>query len=416
MKIWVFQHHAVMPQMNGLLRHYRFARELGKGDAQTVIFAGSYQYFSDENLIGDNSLWTEKEADDVRYVFVRTHKGHGLVQRLINNHEYYSGLFRVSREYAKKYGKPDVIVASSPDQRTLTAGIKIGKRMSVPVVCEVRDLYPEAIFNIYPVSGKDLVGKYLLSCERRAYEDADAVIFTKEGDTDHLKEEKWTEEFGGEINLSKCFYINNGISLRDREIIPFEDEDLEDDSFRAVYSGSLRYVNNIDKLLDTAKYLKDRNIKFLIYGDGYEREALLERIRHEKIDNCKIKGFVQNKYLPYILSKCHLCILNYSGTKYNWSRGMSSNKLFEYMAGGKPVLSTVKSGYSIIERIGCGVEVPDENPAVIAEKILEIMNMPKEKYNDMCEKALLGVKEFDYEVLAKKFMNVLEYAIKNYNN
>ncbi len=82
----------------------------------------------------------------------------------------------------------------------------------------------------------------------------------------------------------------------------------------------------------------------------------LRRVENENLDNVKMKGFVNKKYIPYILSKSSVNILNYSQTQYNWSRGNSSNKLFEYMASGKPMISTVKMGYSIIEKYKCGIE------------------------------------------------------------
>lgn len=52
-----------------------------------------------------------------------------------------------------------------------------------------------------------------------------------------------------------------------------KDPDLEDDSFKVVYTGTVRPVNNVGNLLDTAKLLKDKkDIKFLIFGGGSELE------------------------------------------------------------------------------------------------------------------------------------------------
>ena len=82
-----------------------------------------------------------------------------------------------------------------------------------------------------------------------------------------------------------------------------------------------------------------------------QKGILEKRIAEEGLTNIKMKGFVNKQFIPYILSKSSVNILNYSNTQYNWSRGNSSNKLFEYMASGKPIISTVKMGYSIIENI-----------------------------------------------------------------
>ena len=57
----------------------------------------------------------------------------------------------------------------------------------------------------------------------------------------------------GKIDLEKCHYVNNGVKLDDyyrsiqEDVLP--DTDLEDDSFKVVYTGTLRPVNNVDNLL-----------------------------------------------------------------------------------------------------------------------------------------------------------------------
>ena len=84
-------------------------------------------------------------------------------------------------------------------------------------------------------------------------------------------------------------------------------------------------------------------MRFLIFGDGAELPKLRERVKREHIDNVKLKGFVDRRYIPFILGRSSVNILNYSQSQYNWSRGNSSNKLFEYMASGKPVISTVRT-------------------------------------------------------------------------
>src|SRR5699024_3526532 len=95
------------------------------------------------------------------------------------------------------------------------------------------------------------------------------------------------------------------------------------------------------------------DIKFLIYGSGNEKNRIKNRISDEKIHNVILKDRVDKKYIPFILNQSSINLLNYSQKQYNWKRGNSSNKLFEYLASGQPVLSTVKMGYSFIEKYDC---------------------------------------------------------------
>ena len=108
---------------------------------------------------------------------------------------------------------------------------------------------------------------------------------------------------------------------------------------------------------------------------------------YEGLSNVKMKGFINKQFIPYILSKSSVNIFNYSQSKYNWARGNSSNKLFEYMASGKPIISTVKMGYSIIDRYKCGIELENGTPAELAKAIRDIKSMDKEQYNALGKNA-----------------------------
>ena len=250
------------------------------------------------------------------------------------------------------------------------------------------------------------------------YTHADAVVFTKEGDVDHIKEMGWDTEHGGNIDLKKCYYVNNGVKLKDyyesivKDILP--DEDLQSDSFKVVYTGTIRPVNNVGNLLDAAKLLKDhKDIRFLIYGGGSQLEEMKKRASEEKIDNVILKGFVEKKYIPYILSCSSVNVLNYSQSQYNWSRGNSSNKLFEYMASGKPIISTVKMGYCILDRYQCGLSLEECTPQALAETILKIHDMPKKDYDHMAENAEEGAKDFDFSVLTERLYQVIRSVEKD---
>ncbi len=44
------------------------------------------------------------------------------------------------------------------------------------------------------------------------------------------------------------------------------------------------------------------DIQFLIYGDGNQKNLLEKRLLDEGLSNVKIKGFVNKKFIPYLLS------------------------------------------------------------------------------------------------------------------
>lgn len=411
--MWLWNHYATDMYRNQGGRHYWFAQNLIKEGYDATIFCANTYHNKSDFIDTGNKKYKTDTLDDIPFVFVKTTTalGNGL-DRVKNMGLFYWNLLSVAKQYAKQHGKPDVILASSVHPLTMVAGIQIAKKYKIPCICEIRDLWPEAIFAFNKARENSTLGKVLVKGEHWIYKNADALIFTKEGDIDYIIEKKWNKNQGGDIDLSKAHYINNGVDIKafsksiEENII--EDADLESDKFKVIYVGAIRPVNNVGNILDIAKLLINNNdIEFLIYGDGNEKEMLEKRVINEELSNVKMKGFVNKQFIPYILSKSSVNILNYSQTQYNWSRGNSSNKLFEYMASGKPIISTVKMGYSIIEKYNCGLELENSSPKDLAEAILKIKGMTLEEYEILGVNAKRGAEDFDFNVLTGKLIKVI---------
>ena len=419
MNIWYLHHYATPNEMPGLHRPFEFGRFFGQAGHTTTVFSSSYLHYADENLITGDEAYIVKNYADAICVFVKTcgYQNSGY-KRVINMFQFGVKLPAIAKRYAKENGKPDVIIASSPHPFTMLAGLKIAKQFGVPCICEVRDFWPEVFFYSGKLKETSLVGKILLAGERYIYTKADGITFLKEGDHTYITDHKWDIEQGGKIDMQKCIYINNGVDLCmfDQRIkeYPNNDPDFEEGKFTVLYCGTIRPVNNVDLVLNTAKILGS-DYKFLIYGTGNCVDALQKRIHNEQIDNVVLKGFVNNKLVPAILQRASLNLLNYSGTAYNWSRGNSSNKLFEYLASEKPVLSTVKMGYDILERFDCGFSVKHTTPEEIAHAIQTIKNMTCEEYTQMCKNARRAAEEFNIPTLSEKYLSEIDRILRRYN-
>lgn len=420
MNIWYLHHYATPYQIPGLHRPFEFGEYFNKKGHKTTVFTSSYLHYADSNIIEDNKKYLVEQYDDIDTVFIKTcsYKNSGF-KRIVNMLQFGRRLPKIAKKYAKTVGEPDVIIASSPHPFTMLAGLKIAKKFGVPCICEVRDFWPEVFFCGGKLKEKSLLGKLLLRGERYIYTKATGLTFLKEGDYTYITDKGWDNAHGGKIDMDKCIYVNNGVDIKlyDKRVKDFayEDEDFSDNKFTIVYCGTIRPVNNIDLILDTAKILGD-DYRFLVFGTGNCVDALQKRIDNEKINNVKLKGYVNNQFVPSILKHSSLNLLNYSGTAYNWSRGNSSNKLFEYLASGKPVLSTVKMGYDIIERYDCGSSVENTTPEEIANAIRAIRMLDTSDYLKLCKNARRAAEEFDIPNLSDKYLDEISRIIKLYNS
>lgn len=414
--VWILNHYAGSMYVDKGGRHYNFAKYLKQAGYEPMVFCAVSRHGKPEPYFEMGGLWEERtaEAIGVPWVFVkaRTYVGNGK-QRILNMLDFYRNVKKAAKEYAARHGKPDIIYASSVHPLTLLAGIQLAKRFGVECVCEVRDLWPEslAVLNPKRFPRNSLPVKLLYRGEKWLYQKADRLVFTMEGGGDYIRERGWEKA----VPLSKVFYINNGVDLeafyKNVQLCRAEDPDLDaPDVFKLVYAGAVRMANGLDQLLRCAELLRDRSdIRFLIYGGGEALEDLNAQVRDRGLTNVCLKGPVKKEEIPYILSKSSACLLNYAKEAPEIFRyGSSNNKLFEYLAAGRPVISNIEINYSPIEREGCGVFSASPSSEDYAGAVLRICELSKEEYAAMCENARRAAQAYDFQALTRKLIDVLE--------
>ena len=415
--VWLMNHYASHMLFDKGGRHYYFAKYLERDGYHPVVFCANVQnYKTNERYIETEKLWAVKKAEEINtpFVFVRARKyqGNGK-QRVLNMVDFYFNVKKSAVQYAEKYGKPDIIIASSVHPLTMVAGIQLAKRFNVKCICEVRDLWPEAIVAYSKkISKNSLPANIMYSGEKWIYKKASAVIFTQEGGPDYVCSKGWDKNHGGPIENSKLFHINNGVDLdafdENLQNYPYEDEDLQDKStFKVVYCGSIRRINNLGIILDAAKMITNSRIKFIIFGNGDELEMLQERLKKERIENVIFKGRVNKQYIPSIVSQADLNLVHWEMNPL-LRVGESYNKSFEYFAAGKPVFYTIRPGYSIVEKFNCGRLTEGFEAKDIANGIAQMAEMSPKEIEEMADNTRKAASYYDFKNLTNKLIDIIE--------
>ncbi|MCR4621562.1 MAG: glycosyltransferase family 4 protein [Clostridiales bacterium] len=409
-KIWIINHYATEMLFKRGGRHYVFAKYLKCAGYEPVIFGCNAKHNSDrERYIEFDKLWQEQIIEEIQVPFVfvksRVYKGNGK-QRVLNMVDFYLNVKKAAKEYAELHGKPDVIYASSVHPLTLVAGIQLAKHYNVKCICEIRDLWPESLVAYEIVGPKNPAVLLLRKLEKWIYKHADSIVFTMEGAYDYIKNKGWEKN----IPREKVFLINNGVdletyeyNLKNHRIL---DADLDNPFlFKVIYTGSIRKANKIDLLVEAAKKLRGEPIRILVWGSGDQLEQLEDIKSKERIDNIVFKGSVQKDCIPYILSKSNTLFLDpfdESVSKY----GISSNKLFEYLAAGKPVLMNQIPKYNPAAKYGCDI-VYDMSADSIAKAIKKVYSFDEKTYQSICSRAGLAATEYAYSTLTQKIIDIL---------
>lgn len=406
MNIWLINHYAVPPKYYPLARTTFFAKYLGEYGHKVTIFCASAVHNSSINLIESGEKFKTETVDGIDYVYVKTsqYSGNGLGR--IKN------MFQFARRLKKICGKfevPDYIIASTATPLAAMQGIRLSKRYKCKNIVEVSDLWPESFIDYGILKRNSMIAKVLYRYEKKLYKKADKLIFTMEGGKNYITDKKWQHK----IDINKVYHINNGVDLSGynayKEEYILEDKDLDSPQFKVVYCGSIRLVNNLMLLVKAAEQLKDNDsIKFIVYGEGGDRIPLQEYCKQNELNNIVFKGHVEKKYVPYLLSKadCNIIIVRQSDVVLKY--GCSLNKLFDYFASGKPIISNLKANFDLIQKYDCGITTDSQEAELLATAILQLYDLPIDKRCQMGENAKAAAEDYDFKVLTKKLLEIME--------
>ena len=406
--IWLVNKYAMPPQYESRLRTIKFAHYLQEMGYKVTIFGSSVMHNTDIDLIDNGSKYIERQYGDLNFVHIKScqYKKTAGVRRVWSDIQFHYRLVKL----AKKFEKPDLVVATTSPLISNPL-LSYCHKHGIKYITEILDWWPDDFVDFGLVSAKNPIMNYLFWVAKNNYIRSDAIVCSIPGCYKYFEDKGWDKEHGGPVDLSKVYYINNGVDLDNfniwRNYYRLEDPDLKSPKKRIIYLGSIRLANNVEQLVKAAELLKDRNdVEFLIYGNGDDREPLIDYCKEHGLINVKFKEkWIDPKYVPYVLTKSFINILNYTANfgKY----GVSSSKMFQYMAAGKPIVCNVNLMFSPIEehRIGVSRDMKDAQDYACA--IMTILDLPVEEYNAMCDRAREAAKEYDYPYLAKQMDEVI---------
>ena len=422
-RIWFLNQNSYMPEDGPHTRHYTLGKYLARNNYEPYVFAGNELHHVGRRIDTNGADYLEKESEGVRFYYVKTtHYEKNNYRRILNILSYYKRIFKVAKSVADKYGKPDVIYASSMYPTAIFAGLKLAKKYNVKCICEHRDIVPDGFVTKGTFKANGLMAKIARKVMKGTYEKADALVFTMEGGKQYLVEQQFDTEHGGKVDMSKVYCVNNGVDLEvfkaNQEKFVLKDADLDNpDQFNVVYFGAIRFMNQMPLFIDTARELKRRNInniKILMWGAGTKLDEMQKKLDEEKLDNIVLKGYIDKKYIPGIAKRADLFIGTGNSSSVG-KYGMSFNKLFDYLAGGKPIILPFKAAYSIVQSMGSGVELKNPTGKQMADAIYSFSSMSNDEYDRYCRNAKNAALKYDYCFLSDKVNSIVKECLEDRN-
>lgn len=328
-----------------MLNQYAVPRSQGGGTRHVDLF-GRLTHWAPTIIATSRSHATQEvyTTDDKRFILVPTpgYDKNG-VSRVLGWAVYAACAVVVGLRRRRL----DLVYASSPQLLAAAAGYVVARVRRLPLVIEIRDLWPESIVAAGQMKAGGLPYRVLASLEKFLCTAADHIVVVTEGWETHFA------ELG--VGISKISVIPNGTEAAEFAVDQPRSalrEKWKIDGKTAIFAGSHGVKDGIDILLDAALELPQLN--FLLIGAGSMKSAAENRVREQRLVNVRFQDPVPKSVLPELLAACDVGIHAVSPLEV-FDKGMSPNKLFDYMAAGLPIVSNAAVGISRVTVDGeCG--------------------------------------------------------------
>jgi glycosyltransferase involved in cell wall biosynthesis len=319
MRVLVFNHFAVPAGQPGGTRHVELFAELP--DWSATIIAGRL-----------NPITGRPQPRGPGFVLVPVtpYRGNG-IGRILNWASYaltatFAGLFQ---------RRPDVVYASSPHLLAGLTGWFVATVRRARFILEIRDLWPQVLVDMGRLRETSLIYRLLARLERFLYARAEAIVIMAPGSRAAI------EATG--VEPERIRYIPNAADPEDFRPTAGRDELRQRYGFTrltAVYAGAHGPANGLDQLLDAADQVRDLELDIVLVGNGVAKPALVAEAQARGLANVRFLDPVPKSEIPDLLHAADLGLHVLADVPL-FHRAVSPNKLFDYLAAGRPVLTNV---------------------------------------------------------------------------
>lgn len=305
----------------------------------------------------------------------------------------------------------DVVFATSTPLTIAIPAVLAAKKHKVPMVFEVRDLWPELPIAMGAL--RNPMGIFLAKkLERWAYRHSSAVVALSPGMKEGVVRAGYPED--------RVVVIPNS-SDNDE----FCHNEIAAQEFRAarpwlgnrpllVYAGTFGRINGLGYLIDLAKALQGRksDIRILLVGDGQERDKLEKRAKELGVlnENLFIEGKLAKNDMPALLSAATVAsslFIDLPEMQVN-----SANKYFDALASSTPVLINYGGWHhDLIEGCGCGLAMWQKPVDAVAEVLCEKMYDQKWLDSAGASARRLAEERFGRDMLARDLEKVISTVV-----
>ena len=412
MRILLIHQYFLEENDSGGSRWNEFTKNWIEQGHEITVLAGMMHYSGSEKLPEYKGLHYKRKMQGKVEVW-RCHVSESYNKNFVGRlWGYFSFMFSSLWAGLRKIkGKYDVIIVTSPPLFVGFSGYVISRIKRIPLVFEVRDLWPESAVDTGVLKNKFII-KLAYKFEAFIYKKARLINVLTPAFYQTLKNKK-------KIPENKLMYIPNAadFSLSENLLNNFDRESFRKEyklngKFVITYVGAHGVANHLQQVLEAGKVLEDTNVLFLLIGDGMEKKYLIKLAEEMNIKNVRfIDSVPKQEVFKFILaSEMGASVLK----KVDTFKTVYSNKTFDYMSCKKPILMAIDGvSRKLVEDAQCGAYVEPENINEYNRIIREYLNNAERLNSEGDNGYNYAKNSFDRSVLAKKYIDLIKEKAGN---
>ena len=314
-------------------------RSLAKRDHRMLMWASTFDHITKTHVYRKSTAVTLDERIEAHYFHAPAYNRNVSVRRLLNHYCAGRSLARAFRHCKP----PDLIYSCLPTTEFCDACTRFGALHQVPVVIDVRDLWPEAFLGLIPAPCRPLGALCLtpyFRAARRALKSSTSIIAVSQA---YLE---WALRLAGrEQGKLDCVFplgyeCPRATADQKREAAKeLRASGLDPNKTICWFSGVFGATYDLSLIVEAARCFQNQgneSVQFVLSGDGDKRSQLVSQA--DGLKNLVFTGWVNPSQIAYMMEVANVGLATYVPGA---PQGLP-NKIFEYMAAGLPIISSLK--------------------------------------------------------------------------
>jgi len=371
MLIWVLKIGEPLPTDGLNVRLHRtglLCNQLRKMGHEVVWWTSTFSHQAKAHRFSQDCSIVTETGTQVRLLHANGYKRNVSFARILNHRE----IARKFKVQSREFQAPDIILCAFPAIELCAECVGYAIDNHVPVIVDIRDLWPDIFLEVVPAKLRFLVRPFLwkyFAMTKFALAKATALIAMSEGCL------SWGLRYAGrdrrpDDGVFRLGYQEPLSEAQTSETATVLSQLVGVDSRKFIcwFVGMFGRHYDVLTIIQAARQLsvEDNSFQFVISGDGERNEEW--RLAAKGLPNVVFTGWIHRDQISYLMRIARIGILAYDGVPES-----VPNKLFEYMAAGLAIVSCLRGeAAELLESHNCGLMYRARDPysLVIALKTL----------------------------------------------